>query len=72
MLEIFASQEFRHAFLEWGHLVTVPFRRLIGRPTNGLTTGKRVIAFLREIMGHQRIEDCQAAQLAITVTNLQR
>ena len=70
LLELFASREFRHSFLEIGHMLSIPFRRLIGRPTTGLSTGSRALAMVKEIVADRRIEDCPAAQLAIAVTNL--
>jgi NTE family protein len=69
-LEFYCSKAFRYSFLEPKHMICIPFLRLLGRPTTGLSTGQRTVGLLREILGNRRIEDCPQAKLALAVTNL--
>ncbi len=71
MLELMVCREFRYAFLELGHLCTVPFRHLLFRRSGtALTTGRKALALLKHHLGERQIEDCPQAELALAVTNL--
>jgi len=68
--EAMASRAMRRCFWEWrGPLRGVGMA--LGLPGfTGMLTGWKLKAFLRGLVGDQRIEDCPDAELTISVTNL--
>ena len=67
---ILSKKEMLHSFFEWKS-----FLRSIGMTFNlpyqtGLISGKKVLSHLKKKIGNFQIEDCQSANLSLSVTNL--
>jgi len=69
ILDLLLTMKFRCAFLEPGMVVGLPYLPVYSRRYSGATKGKRIIKFLKTILGERRIEDT-ATPLGIAVTNL--
>lgn len=71
ILALLLSFRFRTAFFEPGMIAGVPFYPVHARTYSGALTGRRILSYLRELLGDQRIENC-TPRLGIAVTNLSR
>jgi NTE family protein len=69
ILELLITLRFRTAFLEAGMLVGLPYLPIYERRYSGATKGKRILRYLKEVLGERRIED-SGTRLGIAVTNL--
>lgn len=69
ILDILLSLRFRTAFFEAGMLVGLPYLPIYSRRYSGATKGRRILRFLKDVLGHCQIEDTKL-KLGIAVTNL--
>jgi predicted acylesterase/phospholipase RssA len=69
MLDLLLTLRFRTAFLEPGMMVGLPYFPVFRRRYSGAAKGKRVLKYLKSILGDRQIEDC-GLKLGIAVTNL--
>jgi predicted acylesterase/phospholipase RssA len=72
ILEFLVSKEFRRSWLEMRQILLLPLKRLTFQPHTGLTTGRKALACLKKLLGDRRIEQCESANVSISVTNLTR
>jgi predicted acylesterase/phospholipase RssA len=69
MLGLLLTLRFRTAFLEPGMMVGLPYFPVFRRRYSGAAKGKRILKYLKSILGDRQIEDCES-KLGIAVTNL--
>lgn len=69
IFDLLQTQRFRWSFFEWGMLTGSAFLPIHRRRHSGGLQGRAILAYLRELFGDRRIEDCDLG-LGIAVTNL--
>lgn len=69
IFELLQTRRFRWSFFEWGMLVGGAFFPIHRRKHSGSLQGHAIRAYLADIFGGARIEDCRM-RLGISVTNL--
>ena len=69
IFEVLLSRRFRTVFIEPGMFVAWPFIPIHDRIYSGATKGHRILRFLKDLIGDQRLEDTRIP-MAIAVTNL--
>lgn len=72
ILDFLLGKEFRWGFFEPKVLLVLGWKRLCGRGSTGILSGRKAVDILRRRLGDRQIEDFTHPSLAVAVTNLTR